>query len=299
MGGPVSGASEGLYHGDCLDMLAALPPERRFDLAYLDPPFATQTTFGARQERGERSRGEAAYRDVFASVEAWAQLMRPRLVAVAERLSPRSSLWLHLDHRVVHDAKCLCDTLFGRAAFRGEVIWVPGNGARGGHGPRVTHQTLLIYAPHGDLIWNREHPSLREPYAEISQRRHFQNVDAEGRRYRERVIRGKAYRYFADVGRVRSSVWDDCPAMSANTPKSRETTGYPTQKPEKLLERILHAATSEGSWVLDPMCGSGTTLAVARRLGRRFLGIDSSPVAARVAGERLGLPAEIIDPAPP
>jgi site-specific DNA-methyltransferase (adenine-specific) len=77
--------------------------------------------------------------------------------------------------------------------------------------------------------------------------------------------------------------------MLANTPIHRETTGYPTQKPLLLLERIVRAATREGDWVLDPMCGSGTTLQAARGLGRRFLGIDQSPLALEVASRRLGL----------
>jgi site-specific DNA-methyltransferase (adenine-specific) len=116
---------------------------------------------------------------------------------------------------------------------------------------------------------------------------HFKQVDADGRRYRERVIRGKAYRYYADQGRRIGSVWTDCPAMNANTPLSSETTGYPTQKPEALLERIVLAASSPDSAVLDPMCGSGTTLAVAARLGRRCRGIDRSDVACGIARRRL------------
>lgn len=116
---------------------------------------------------------------------------------------------------------------------------------------------------------------------------HFQNTDADGRRFRERTIGGKTYRYYADAGRRIGSVWSDCPAMRANTPLVRETTGYPTQKPESLLERIVRASSAPGSHVLDPMCGSGTTLAVAARLGRRFVGIDRSEVAFRIAKERL------------
>lgn len=129
---------------------------------------------------------------------------------------------------------------------------------------------------------------LREPYADTSLRMHFSNEDAEGRRYRERQIAGKTYRYYAEAGRRLGSVWSDCPAMRANTPLVRESTGYPTQKPEKLLERIVRAASAAESLVIDPMCGSGTTGAVAARLGRPFIGIDRSPVAHEVASERLG-----------
>jgi site-specific DNA-methyltransferase (adenine-specific) len=116
---------------------------------------------------------------------------------------------------------------------------------------------------------------------------HFRNVDPSGRRYRERTIGGKVYRYYADEGRRLGSVWTDCPAMSANTPLTRETTGYPTQKPLRLLDRIVRIATEEGGRVLDPMCGSGTTLVAARAAGRISVGIDQSPIACKVARKRL------------
>lgn len=137
------------------------------------------------------------------------------------------------------------------------------------------------------MLWNGSESVLREPYADTSLRMHFKAVDADGRNFRERVIGGKAYRYYADEGRRLGSVWTDCPAMSANTPLTQETTGYPTQKPEKLLERIIRATTSPDSWVLDPMCGSGTTVAVAARLGRPCLGIDKGEVAYEIATKRL------------
>jgi len=116
---------------------------------------------------------------------------------------------------------------------------------------------------------------------------HFGNVDDRGRRYRERTIGGKKYRYFADEGRKMGSVWTDCPAMNANTPLTRETTGYPTQKPVRLLDRIIRAATRKDSLVLDPMCGSGTTLVAALRAGRRAVGIDQSALACRITKKRI------------
>jgi site-specific DNA-methyltransferase (adenine-specific) len=116
---------------------------------------------------------------------------------------------------------------------------------------------------------------------------HFRNVDEDGRHYRERVVGGKAYRYYADAGRRLGSIWTDIPAMVANTPLRKEGTGYPTQKPERLLERIIRASSREGATVADLMCGSGTTLAVAARLGRRFVGGDRSPLAIEVASKRL------------
>jgi site-specific DNA-methyltransferase (adenine-specific) len=273
--------------GDCLEVLSQLGLQGQVDLAYMDPPFNAGGERGARQKKGERVDGELAYRDAWGGLDAFLSMLEPRLVAVRETLSPEGSLWLHLDHRAVHDAKVLADRVFGRAAFQGEVIWVPGNGGKRRSGPSVTHQTLLIFARGKHMIWNGDDPTLRERHAETSLRMHFQNVDADGRQYRDRTVSGKTYRYYADLGRRIGSVWTDCPSMRANTPLIKEATGYPTQKPESLLERILRAATLPTSRVLDPMHGSGTTLAVAERLSRSWLGIDQSPLAHRTAKARL------------
>jgi site-specific DNA-methyltransferase (adenine-specific) len=280
-----------LLLGDCLHLLPELANSERdrFDLVYVDPPFNTRSHHGVRKGAGERARGERAYRDAWGGIDAFLAMLEPRLGAVREVMSRHGSLFLHLDHRTVHEAKVLADRIFGASAFRGEIIWIPGNGARSRSGPSVTHQTILVYARGRDMIWNAEDPVLREPYAATSLRMHFSRKDARGRSYRERRIAGKTYRYYADAGRKLGSVWSDCPAMRANTPLLGEATGYPTQKPEALLERIVRAASLPQSRVLDPMCGSGTTLAVAARLGRRWAGIDASETAHAVARRRLGL----------
>jgi site-specific DNA-methyltransferase (adenine-specific) len=281
--------TDGILEGDCLHHLGVLARAgQRFDLIYVDPPFNAGGERKARLSAGEqRASGTPAYRDQFGGIDAFLDMLEPRLEAMRNCLSGDGSLWLHLGHQAVHEAKILADRVFGRAAFQGEVIWVPGNGGRRRGGPSVTHQTILIYCRSAKMIWNGDAPTLREPYADTSLRMHFKSVDEAGRRFRERVIGGKAYRYYAAQGRRIGSVWTDCPAMKANTPLTSETTGYPTQKPEALLERIVLAATHPHSRVLDPMCGSGTTAAVARRLGRRVIGIDQSPVACNIARARL------------
>ena len=276
-----------LRRGDCLEVLTELALPGSSEMAYMEPPVNAGGERGARQKRGERVSGAIAYRDAWGGLDAFLAMLEPRLAAVRDTLSPAGSLWLHLDHRAVHDAKVLADRVFGRAAFQGEVIWVPGNGGKRRSGPSVTHQTILIFSRGRDMIWNGEDATLRERHAATSLRMHFQNVDAEGRNYRDRVVAGRTYRYYADRGRRIGSVWTDCPSMRANTPLIKEATGYPTQKPESLLERILRAATLPTSSVLDPMHGSGTTLAVAERLGRTWLGIDQSAIAHRTAKARL------------
>jgi site-specific DNA-methyltransferase (adenine-specific) len=280
-----------LLLGDCLDLLPGLAASERerFDLVYVDPPFNTRSHHGVRKGAGSRARGERAYRDAWSGIDAFLGMLEPRLCAVRDVMSRSGSLFLHLDHRTVHEAKVLADRVFGAGGFRGEIIWIPGNGARARSGPSVTHQTILVYARGRDMIWNTDDAALREPYAATSLRMHFSRKDARGRSYRERRIAGKTYRYYADAGRKLGSVWSDCPAMRANTPLLGEATGYPTQKPEALLERIVRAASVPESRVLDPMCGSGTTLAVAARLGRRWAGIDASEAAHAVARRRLGL----------
>lgn len=297
--------------GDAYDVCAALPDDARFDLVYLDPPFGVGTTMTARtqagQSRGRRTSvsGPDAYDDRHGPSALVAMIARC-LAAIRERMTPRATLYLHLDHRAVHEAKVAADGIFGRGAYLGEVIWAPGNGGRGARGFAVTHQTILLYArsakDRASVIYNADDPILREPYAGTSLAMHFKHKDEGGRLYRERVIAGKAYRYYADQGRRLGSVWTDIPAMVANTPLRREATGYPTQKPERLLERIVRASSHEGATVADLMCGSGTTLVVAARLGRRFIGGDKSPLAIETASQRLereGVPFSLHESAVP
>ena len=283
-----------LVEGDAADVCARLPATVTFDLVYLDPPFAVGTTMSTRDRKGQaRGRkqpasGRAAYHDG-GDVERLIAHLEPRLAAIRERMTDQATLYLHMDYRAVHDAKVAADRVFGRRAFVGDVVWTPGNGSRGARGFAVTHHTILLYARESrkKIRFQCDHPLLREPYAATSLKMHFTKLDEDGRRYRERTIKGKRYRYYADEGRRLGSVWTDTPAMVANTPLRKEATGYPTQKPERLLERIIRAATEEGDTVADLMCGSGTTLVVAGRLGRRFVGADQSPVAIEVTRERL------------
>lgn len=280
--------SDLLVHGDAIG-LGRYVAAGSAQLAYLDPPFNVGVSFGARPGRGGlRAHGPVAYEDRWPSVDAYISWLEPRVAVVHDCLGVDGTMWLHLDHRAVHEAKTACDRVFSRRAFLGEIVWVPGNGVRGTRrGPGVTHQTLLVYARGAEYVWNARDPALREPFAATSLSMHFANVDRDGRRYRERAIGGRTYRYYADEGRALGSVWTDCPAMNANTPLRRETTGYPTQKPLKLLDRIVRASSREGGLVVDPFCGSGTTLVAAAALGRRFAGCDVGRLAIETTTRRL------------
>lgn len=281
-----------VHHGDNLEVgRALLARPERFDLVYVDPPFGVGARHGARTRAGEAraARTSVAYDDAWTGIDAFLHALEPRLALFRELLSDAGTLYLHLDHRTVHEAKVLCDRVFGRGAFRGELIWVPGNGARTRKAWGATHQTILVYTRTADFIFNAD--DLREPYAQGSAATHFTHVDADGRRWRERTVQlasgPKTYRYPMDRGRRLGTVWTDIPSMAANTPIAKETTGYPHQKPEKLLERIVRASSLPGSRVGDFFCGSGTTLAVADALGRDAVGCDASALAVETTRARL------------
>ncbi len=277
-----------LVRGDAIDLAQWIPPKSGAQLVYLDPPFAVGAKFGARtRARESRADGPMAYDDRWPSLDAYLAWLEPRIGAARASLSARGTMWLHLDHRAVHEAKVLCDGVFQRGAFVGEIIWVPGNGAKGRRGLGVSHQTILVYAAGADYVWNARDASMRAPFAKTSLSMHFTKKDDGGRAFRERVVAGRTYRYYADEGRAIGSVWADCPAMVANTPLRKETTGYPTQKPLKLLDRIVRAATEPGALVVDPFCGSGTTLEAAARAGRSFFGCDVGELAIETAAARL------------
>jgi site-specific DNA-methyltransferase (adenine-specific) len=284
---PSSEVANVVVQGDAKD-LGSVVPSGSADLAYLDPPFKVEKTFGARVGRGtSRARGPVAYDDTWSSLDAYLSWLEERIAAVRDGLSESGTMWLHLDQRAVHEAKLVCDRVFGARRFRGEVVWVPGNGSKSRTGPGMSHQTILLYARGKDPIWNGKEHALRAPFAATSLDMHFTNIDADGRRYRDRVIGEKTYRYYADEGRALGSVWTDCPSMAANTPLRAETTGYPTQKPLKLLDRIVRATSNVGSLVVDPFCGSGTTLVAAAAAERRFAGCDIGDLAIRTTRARL------------
>jgi site-specific DNA-methyltransferase (adenine-specific) len=181
----------------------------------------------------------------------------------------------------------MLDSIFGHDKYLGEIIWVAGNGSKRRNGPGITHQTIMIYTKTSEYIWNSKDPCMREPFADNSLKMHFNKDDGDGRLYRERVVNGKSYKYYADEGRSIGSVWTDCPSMSANTPFSSESTGYPTQKPIKLLDRIIRVSSNPESTVLDPFCGSGTTLVAATQCDRKSIGFDIGQLAIDTINKRM------------
>jgi site-specific DNA-methyltransferase (adenine-specific) len=191
-------------------------------------------------------------------------------------LRPAGSLFLHLDWRVSHRARLVLDELFGEAQFRNEIVWHYG---LGGGAPRDAfarkHDTILFYARSSESVFHAERGEVT-PAMEAK----YSHVDEQGRRFQQN--HGK--RYYLQGGKRFDDVW----AIPAIAPTARERVGWPTQKPLALLERIVAAASEPEALVLDPCCGSGTTLVAAARLGRRAIGCDREGAAIELAARRLG-----------
>jgi site-specific DNA-methyltransferase (adenine-specific) len=225
---------------------------------------ATRSATGSRIGFAGRSydtvRGTVTgYDDVFA--DYWA-FLEPRLEQAWRLLAPDGTLYLHLDYREVHYAKVLLDALFGRDCFLNEIIWAYDYGARATRRWPTKHDNILVYVKDPDHYHFDSAAVDREPYM------------APGLVTAEKAARGK----------LPTDVW----WHTIVSPTGREKTGYPTQKPEGVLRRIVQASSAPGDWVLDCFAGSGTLGAVAEQTGRRYVLVDASADAVAVMRHRLG-----------
>jgi site-specific DNA-methyltransferase (adenine-specific) len=260
--------------GDNLDALARLP-DGFFDLVYMDPPFNTgraqarhtvaveadpsahRVGFGGRRYRS-RQLQSLSYEDAF---EDYLAFLEPRLARARDLLAAHGTLYFHIDYREAHYCKLLLDEVFGREAFLNELIWAYDYGAKPRRRWPAKHDTILAYVrTPGGHHFDADAVD-REPYM------------APGLVSAEKAARGKRP----------TDVWFHTIVPTAG----REKTGYPTQKPEGVLRRLVAASSRPGSWCLDPFAGSGTLGAVCRELGRRFVLVDENPVAIEVMSERL------------
>ncbi len=263
--------------GDCLDVMAELP-ESRFDLVYMDPPFNTgrararatlavrrdedgdRTGFGGRRYRS-RLLQTLSYDDAFGD---YLGFLEPRLTRARALLAVHGSLYFHIDYREAHYCKLLLDEIFGRDAFLNEIIWAYDYGAKPRRRWPAKHDTILVYVRNPGAHHYDADAVEREPYM------------APGLVTPEKAARGKRP----------TDVWFHTIVPT----NGREKTGYPTQKPEGVLRRIVAASSRPGGWCLDPFAGSGTLGAVCRGLDRRYVLIDASPVAVDVMRARLTAP---------
>lgn len=256
-----------LVCADNLPLMQALP-DACCDLIYLDPPFRTQ------QVRANRT--GPTYDDRWdGNIECYLQFLEPRLIEARRLLSNQGSLYVHLDWRAVHYVKVRLDAVFGTNNFLNEIIWSYRTGGLSRKWFARKHDTILLYARSaGNHVFN----VLRGG----AFRTDGLNRDGDGRPYKN-TRNGRLY--FHPDGPAVTDVWD-IPFLST---VSTERIGYPSQKPEALLERIITASSAPGDRVADFFCGSGTACAVAARLGRRWLACDRSEEAVAIAARRLGV----------
>jgi site-specific DNA-methyltransferase (adenine-specific) len=273
-GDPITLSDDLIIAGDNADVLDRLP-DGAFDLVYLDPPFNTgraqarhtlatvasangdRVGFGGRRYETERLRS-LAYDDEFAD---YLSFLAPRLARMRELLAAHGSLYFHIDYREAHYCKLLLDEIFGRDAFLNELIWAYDYGAKPRRRWPAKHDTILVYVKTPGKHWFDADAVEREPYM------------APGLVTPEKAAKGK----------LPTDVWFHTIVPT----NGREKTGYPSQKPEGVLRRIVSASSKPGGWCLDPFAGSGTLGAVCVQLGRRFVLIDSNPTAVDVMRERL------------
>jgi len=288
-----------LIWGDNKLVMASLLKEYKgkIDLIYIDPPFDVGADFtmdiAIGDENDEVNKDQStlemiAYRDMWGrGTDSYINLLNERLNLMWNLLSSDGSIYIHCDYRVSSFLKMLLDELFGQENNRGWLVWQIGTGAKGRQQWSNQHNDILCYSKTSNFKFNHTSKELREPFNDISLSMHFNKTDKDGRMYRERFVNGKSYIYYADEGRLVGSVWTDISSMAANSPIMEESLGYPTQKPEKLLRRIIEASSNEGDLVADFFCGSGTTGAVAEKQGRRWIMADLGRFAIHTSRKRL------------
>ncbi len=310
-----------LIHGDGLDVAGMLEIEGlqgKVDLVYVDPPYASDRDYVAEARldgpADGRARRTLAYEDRWSSerggVGAYLEMLAPRLEALTNLLSSRGTIWVHLDWRAAYLVRALLDEILGRDAFLNEIVWrrAPNLGRQATSGQfGRTLDTLVVY---GRAKARLRPPTRLEPIEPSAIRwdddgRPFTSaprgdytdasiakLDAEGRVHR--TASGKVYiKYFLVKNedgvlcreRRVDALWTDVAPLRHAV--SAERTGYPTQKPRALLERIITCATEPGAIVVDAFAGSGTTGAAAHALGRQAILVDRSPVAIATARARL------------
>jgi site-specific DNA-methyltransferase (adenine-specific) len=274
---PVAGSlrEDSIYLAENMDVLPTLA-DGSFQLIYIDPPFNTGRSQARRSLRavpdpdgdrtgfqGRRYRtrllDRSSYRDTF---DDYVAFLEPRLREARRLLSASGTLYFHIDYREAHYCKLLLDELFGRDCFLNEIVWAYDYGARTKRRWPAKHDTILVYVKDQSAYYYDGESVDREPYM------------APGLVTAEKAARGK----------LPTDVWwhTIVPTNGA------EKTGYPTQKPEGVLRRIVQASSRPGDWCLDFFAGSGTLGAACRQLGRHFVLVDSNPDAIDVIGRRLG-----------
>ncbi|MDD6078901.1 MAG: DNA methyltransferase [bacterium] len=274
------------------DPATGLPSMRgKVDLIYIDPPFDSKADYrtkitlpGADIQQKPTVIEQFAYADTWEEgTVSYLRMMYPRLVLMRELLSDRGSIYVHIDWHVGHYVKILMDEIFGKDNFVNEIMWCYSIGGKGSRCFGRKHDDILLYTKTPRYVFNGKDKFVT---AERKENSHMRvKIDQDGREYQEKTDRktGKVYRYYVDEGKIPNDYWIDIEQLNR---EDSERIGYATQKPERLLERIIAASSNEGDLVCDFFGGSGTTAAVAERLGRRWIIGDIGKPASLVMRKR-------------
>ena len=282
-----------LFWGDNLQVLSHLLKQYRgkVDLIYIDPPFDSKADYVRKVKvRGEQVESvkqglfeEKQYTDIWERDE-YLQFIYERLVLMRELLSETGSIYVHMDEKRSHYIKIILDEVFGIENFQREIVWditvLSGFKTQANNWIRG-HDTILFYSKSPNKSFNKLTQPHTQKYLDM-----FKSVDKNGEHY---LVAHGMTRYLKDVkdkGKPFGDVWDDIMSFQQQ-PTADENVQYPTQKPETLLERIIRASTNEGDLVFDCFMGSGTTQAVAQKLGRKWIGCDINLGAIQTATKRI------------
>ena len=281
-----------IYWGDNLQVMSHLLKDYRgkVNLIYIDPPFDSKADYKKKIElRGKSattdstSFEEKQYGDIWTNDE-YLQFMYERLILCRELLADNGSIYLHCDWHRNSYLRNILDEVFGANCFKNEIIWCYSIGGKGDRFFGRKHDDILWYSKTEKYIFNGKDKNVT---TERKENTHMKlKLDDDGRQYQEKVDKksGKVYRYYVDEGKIPEDYWIDIEQLNR---EDYERVGYPTQKPETLVKRIIAASTVPGDIVFDCFMGSGTTQAVAMKLGRRFLGADINLGAVQTTTKRL------------
>ena len=270
-----------ILQGDCLSELKKIDC-KSVGLIYLDPPFFTQKKHSLKPRDNSK---EYSFEDTWKNIESYKKYIQERLVECKRVLRDTGSIFLHCDRTASHYLRVALDDVFGVQNFQSEIVWAYKRWSNSKKGLLNTHQIIYFYGKTANFKFNKTFEAY-SPTTNIDQIFQKRVRDENGKTKYKKTENGDYELIEQKMGVPLSDVWE-IPYLN---PKANERVGYPTQKPIILLERIIQLATDKGDVVLDPFCGSGTTLVAAALLDRKYIGIDISHDAIELTKKRLANP---------